>query len=319
MSDIRLSIVRTLTWFDLFHIPITPFECWRYLWVEQAIQTKISFAEVEHELRSMSEQGFVCEELGMWRLKESDTTSANRLENARVAIAKRRRALRAARLLRHLPFVRFVGLGNTLALGVANKGNDIDLLIVLKHNRLFIGRLIVTAVIHALRWRRHDQHIANRLCLSFYLDDKHLGIESLAYSDDPYLVYWVASLFPLMGSVTYREFLLHNAWINKYLPNYHIPESLEESKLKFAFSCEPSRVMPVVEFVADIFFSWWAESLARVLQLNRIRRNRHTRLGDGTTAVVATNGVLKFHESDRRQQLAAEFRARLAAHSNPVL
>jgi hypothetical protein len=53
------------------------------------------------------------------------------------------------------------------------------------------------------------------------------------------------------------------------------------------------------------------ERLARRFELWRIASHRESRLGDGTTAVVASNHVLKFHENDQRPALAQAFRQAL--------
>lgn len=319
MSELRSAILKTLTWFELFRYPLTAFECWRYLWVESAGWRAVSLAEVARELEAMTKQGLVQENLGMWQLVGSTTTGEARLAAARDALDKRRRAFRAARFLRHLPYVRLVGLGNTLALGVAKPGSDIDLLIVVKRGRLFVGRLIVTTALHLLKWRRHGNHIADRLCLSFYLDDNHLSLKKLAYADDPYLAYWVATLVPLLGASAYQSFLNSNSWVSDRLPNSRAARGSFKAETCFAWPCEPSAFSRVSEIFFELALGWWLEPVARRLQLRRIRRNTHTRLGDGTTAVVVADGVLKFHESDRRQELAREFRHRLAALANPVL
>ncbi len=307
MDTLSVAVINTLAWFELVGYPLTYAECWRYLWGGTVRATP---GQVRTMLNDLTARGVAAAEDGMWSLAGSGTTLAHRSEQARIAIGKRRRAYRGARLLAHLPFVRFVGLGNTLALGLARPTSDIDLLIVFKSGRMFLGRLLVTLVLHLIGWRRHGTKISNRLCLSFYLDDEHLNLKELAYDDDPYLTYWVATLIPLVGSATYAALVGDNKWVHERLPNW--PGGFGTLA---AYEPRPG----VIERLLGGAIGDWCEAVARRYQLARISRRRGSRLGDGTTAVVVAPGVLKFHESDRRPELTAAFRARLATLGNHVL
>lgn len=312
MSPFTSAVLRTLAWFDMFGYPLTLLECWRYLYIPHGGEDAFSPVtpwQVQELLEQLRQQGAVEVDLGHWRLSGSGATTAARLAGARIAIGKQHRAMAGARWLRYIPFVRFVGLGNTLALGVARAGGDIDLLIVLRRGRLFLGRLIITAVLHLRRWRRHHGRVHNRLCLSFYLDDQHLNLAPLAYREDVYLTYWAATLVPLTGAATYGEFVASNFWVSEALPNW---SSAGARAVCTPLPDQPAWSARVLEVILDVLVGWWAEPLARALQLRHMKRRRGSRLGDGTTAVVVSDGVLKFHESDRRLELAAAYRQRLA-------
>ena len=306
MTSLEQAVLSTLSWFDLWRQPLTGFECWYYLWDEAGSNKTCSASDVLKSLEGLQKNDLVKSELGFWQLSASPSYKAERLERARYSIAKRRRAQLAAKLLRALPFVRLVALANTLAIEGAKPESDIDLFIIIRHGRLYLGRLIVTALIQALGWRRHGQQVADRLCLSFYITDDQLNLRLLAYDDDPYLAYWLASLYPLGDSQVIENLLKANAWVKDLIPNRFkvLDFTNKNEQINSWFK----------KFMEKLLVGWFGdtlESAAKKLQHYLIHRHHHSRLGDGTTAVVVSDSVLKFHESDQRPELASAWRAKL--------
>lgn len=313
-SSLAAALIKTLAWFSLTSYPLTSFECWRYLFTDGAPLPKVSPGGVASALERLSAAGVVRGQDGFWWLASAATSVEHRLAQSRIAIAKRRRALGGARLLSFVPFIQFVGLGNTLALGAARPGSDIDVLIITRRGRLFLGRLLATLAIHLCGWRRHGARIADRICLSFYLAETQLGLAPLAYADDAYLTFWLASLVPLLGGGVYASLAAANAWVTKTLPNWRGRALTPDA----AQACQPvamgrSRLGVGLERIVEVAAGGWGEAAARAFQLKLIKRHRRSRLGDGSKAVVVTGEVLKFHESDRRPELTLEFRRRLAS------
>lgn len=310
-SPLETALIKTLTWFSFMHYPLTTFECWRYLYADGAQLPAVTPGEVASALERLLSAGRADGSGGFWWLAGADVTLQGRLRHARQAICKRRRALLAARLLRLVPFVCFVGLGNTLAFGIANPDSDIDVLIVLRRGRIFLGRLLATLAVQLAGWRRHGLHVVNRVCLSFYITESALDLAPLKYDDDPYLTYWLASLVPLFGEETYAKLVTANSWLASALPNWRgLRLAGGASQAAHPVVLPRSRLVATLESFLQFLVGSWGEALARRFELALIRRHRDSRLDDGTRAVVVTNEVLKFHESDRRVELAAAFRQR---------
>ena len=307
MTALERAILSTLSWFDLWRQPLTTFECWYYLWDEDGAAVASKPGDIYSSLLNLLKLGAVKNERGFWQLASSPAYAAERLARARWSIPKRRRAQRAAKLIMSLPFIRWVALANTLAAEGAGPESDIDLLIVVQPGRLYLGRLLVTALTQLLGWRRHGRHVTNRICLSFYIAADNLNIKSLAYADDPYLIYWLASLYPLVNSSIEPELLQANSWIRAFIPHRFEVDNLVKGWLNSAENKGLARVTEraLARGLGNVIEYW-----ARQFQLYLIKRHRDSRLGDGSTAVVVNDSMLKFHESDQRPQLAASWRAR---------
>ena len=68
--------------------------------------------------------------------------------------------------LQLVPFVRGVGVGGSHTLGFPKPESDIDLLIILDPEFLFLGRLLVTLYFQLTGYRRHGAKIRDRFCLN---------------------------------------------------------------------------------------------------------------------------------------------------------
>ncbi len=103
----------------------------------------------------------------------------------------------------------------------ARRDSDIDLFIITSANRLYLTRFLITLVLTVMRLRRHGKKVIDRLCLSFYVSEDSLEFEQIKVGEkDPYLVYWMANLFPLYDRGGYDEFLAKNSWLKNNLPNH---------------------------------------------------------------------------------------------------
>jgi hypothetical protein len=316
LTAVEKSLLRTLVWFDLLHYPLTETECWYYLYQAPADLVEVNLIQIESALKSLLKAGRVESLDGFWQLAGSHLSRTARFERARWAIAKRQRAVKGAKLMSYLPWVRFVGLVNTVALEVPSQASDIDLFIILQPGRLWLGRLVVVLAAHLRGWRQYGRQVRDRLCLSFFVTADQLKLQSLAYSDDPYLKFWIASVVPLLDVGIYRQWQRENEWITESLPN--IKSVWQRSNdltpnLALVEQTAPSNYSQrLVEKLFSGSFGDWCERWAENLQRPRLERYLGTKLNDGSGAVVITKQVMKLHLNDRRLKFASDWRQKLA-------
>lgn len=205
-----------------------------------------------------------------------------------------RKAKRWRFLFKILPFVKSVAVCNNLALNNATEKSDIDLFIITKRNRMFLARLIATAILHSLRLRRHGRKIAGRFCLSFWLSEDKMDFESLQIDkEDIYLAFWMKSLKPITGYEIFKKFMQINCkWLSGYFHCYQ----KADSKSEIAVNEEKSLLAPIDNFIGKY-------------QLKRIEQRKKL-LPDGR-GINASCGMLKFHDNDRRYEFREEFLKRI--------
>jgi predicted nucleotidyltransferase len=114
--------------------------------------------------------------------------------------------------LRFFPGIRAAAVCNSVALGTAEKGSDIDLLIITASGKLWTARIFSTLFFQMIGMRRHRKKIAGRFCLSFFVTKEALCFEKIAIKPkDPYLAFWVSTLVPIFGKESFETILKKNS------------------------------------------------------------------------------------------------------------
>lgn len=286
------AVYRTVAYFDAFRYPLTAFEIWKFL-LEPPEAVSL------HHVRTLLETSpFLRKKFVHWRGFYSlrDTPEFVRERGVRFvdAVRKYKKARRYARFIARLPYVKAVAICNSLAFFHTTKTSDIDLFIVSEPGRVWTTRLLTTLPARLFRLRPGEAK-RDPICLSFFADEKHLQFASLkAQERDPYLAYWIATLVPLSGDEAFRKLREDNAWVREVLPHL-----------------EP--VSPSPQYQITPSFSWpWAffsERFARKVQEYRLPPEI-VRIMNVDTRVVVHDGILKFHENDRRAYYAQKLRYR---------
>lgn len=279
------SLFKTLAYFAFFSFPLTPFELWK--WCDTA---DVTLFEVESILSSSSwlvERGMKNDE-GFFGIGEVSVWREERLQRVTNALRKHRRAERFVWFARFLPWVKMIAVCNSLAFSFTNDESDIDLFVVTKRGRIWSTRLILTGVLALFRLRPGERK-RDPLCLSFFAAEDSLDFSSIKIGqDDPYLTFWIATLSPVFDPDDMMSHLrAANGWIRQSLPRTKRVQRASSSVVRSWMT------LPDVSF-----FERYAE---------RMQRNRFPPLirsmMNVDTRVVVTDGMLKFHHNDRRQEI----------------
>lgn len=293
-------MLRTLAFFDLFDHPLTRYEL--YAWMQR--ERWCSWDTFCMELVGLESEGRVRSIDGMVMLAGREQLVETRRGRQAVVARNMKRAIRTARLLRSVPFVEMAAVCNRLSVGHPHEESDIDVFIVIHDGRLWFGRLLVTAMVHLFGLRRHGNHIAGRVCLSFYLTPKAAALDAIALRDydDVYLRYWVTHLTPLFARRGVMEdFWRANTWAHKALHQTPRPAPFLNGRVPI--------VVRIVEWLLSGWIGNLCEQVSRAVQLQRMGSSAVGR----DTAIVISDIMLKFHENDRRQWYAEEWATHLRA------
>ena len=194
-------------------------------------------------------------------------------------------------------FYKAVFVCNTLAFGWPDASSDIDLFVVARRNRLFTTRFFLTLLAQLAGRRRHGEHVAGRLCLSFFVDERAKNLHTIALpGGDPYLAFWLQTLQPVFGSA--GKIHTANAWAGKAWPT--LSTRAASSSRKNWLGC-------LLEKVLSGRCGNWIEARLASVQLAKIKRSSAGKKRSLTTAVIANKQMLKFHESDARARLKKEW------------
>jgi hypothetical protein len=297
MKSLSQAILRTLTYADIFDYPLTADEiCW--FLISEKKQNEIRRAsntqdDIKKELAKKSHfLSPISYHDGFYFLKGRKKTIDLRKKREQWSQKKLQIALRVARWLRLIPWIKMVAVTGALAMKNADQKDDIDLLVVTNKNRLWLSRLLVVFLVELIAQRRHpgDKDVRNKICLNMFLDEAHLKIPKK--EQDLFTAHEVVQLNPLWDKdEVYQKFLRVNQWVEKYLPNF------------FKWRMTNGYVSPKELIHYPLSIINFSERFARQTQLWYMSSRR-------TTEVVEP-GRVRFHPQDCREWILEKYHKRL--------
>lgn len=309
MDSVARATLATVAYFDLFQVPLTALEAWRNLfWLEKGIPPGLG--DVETAIARLVADGVLVSQEGYVSLPGGAQASVRLIREAD-ALRKWRRLRFGARLLSAVPFLTGIAAVNTLPIGAARRDSDIDVLLVARAGRLYTMRFIAVALATVFGLYRSGTHVADRLCLSFSVSDRALGMAPLAKAGgDPYLQFWAANVHVVAerGRV-FDAFWRANAPLLAALPNARLR--------RLPHLARPLRVLALLRDLAERLLAGSlgdrVERWSRDFQMRRFAANTGSRARRGGTDVVITEDMLKFHERDRREEVRLRWAQKRAA------
>lgn len=311
------GIVQALVFYDMFDYPLTLTELSKYLQDNEGRLAGQHFDLSEIVLAFKHRESLkrkVAEAEGFYFLRGRAGLVEQRLNRHRGALPRWKKAVRLIRLLSGVPFLKMVALCNMFPIETPRAESDIDVVIIAQHGRLWLVRVLVTVLIALTGQWRHKK-VAGKICLSFFISDRHLDLQKL-YQDkniwlkkDPYLLNWIALLFPVYDrDGTAEKFWAANQWIKQYLPQGYLTRGVS---LRQAGAGAGTRAWQKWwEFVWGGRFGDWLERTTKWWQWEYMKAR-----GDPewlkNPNVIRSDEVLKFHEIDRREYFRRKFEERL--------
>ncbi len=283
--------IATIAFFDQFDYPLTRVELERWQLLDAALPYAVS-SHMEQNIET--NQGF-------YFLQGNNHIVQSRKNRYIHADSKYRKACAFARMIKFVPFIRLLAVCNTLAYNNARRDSDIDVFIVVEKNRLWLSRFVITVIAQLTRMRRHGKKITDRVCLSFYVTTDQLDFESITNKPhDPYFLFWMLQLVPILDiNGTFETFIHANVWLRRYVahPQSMVPSSQRSVPDSFASK-------KIRGFFEKVLFGSLGDilnSLAKLFEQALIKQHKDSRAWDADTAVIVSDTMLKFHESDQRE------------------
>jgi predicted nucleotidyltransferase len=288
------GLVSTLAFFAIYDLPLTAERIWQLLY-----RTEATLSQVQAELADLVRSGSVVSQNGLYALKSWDEA---RYDANQEEIDKRwQRVERYRRILSLIPFVESMAVINSMAMGNADSESDIDFFVITKPKRLYFVRTLVILLFKLLGVYKTRDKMNQQFCFGFYLASDRLGLDWLVLpGEDPYLVYWMATILPLFGQKIYEHFIKENKWLYSSFPNFRTQQRLGQLKSQKFFR-RFKRLLEMILWLPAIIL----EPLLRWVHI------RHTyRLPENswpTSSTVANRWVVKLHALDPRKDLRKKY------------
>lgn len=292
------SILKTISYFDLFDFPLTAEEVYDYLWEERGASEN----EIKNELDALVVGGKLETMESYYFLPARKELVERRNRAAAEGEKKLRKAKFAVKLISGIPFLKAIFVCNSVAAETSNKNSDIDFFIIGREGRLWFVRFFSNLILKIFNLRTGKRQSADRVCLSFFVDDKHLDLSGLRIvNDDVYLTYWLRQLYPVYDPENYLEKVhSENVWTREYIrPVKNLPSSeIVKDKLK-----------KVLEDLLSRSYGDWYEKIFKNIQYPKLRSELKKKAELQDKSVVISDIILKFHETDARAEIRARWQA----------
>jgi hypothetical protein len=200
------SILKVLTYFDLFNYPVSAEE------IEFFLDHPVSKEELLNILDQLVNNKFIFRLEEFYSLQDNPALRERRKKGNLRARSMLTRANRIARFLYRFPYVRGVGISGSLSKNFADEKADMDFFIITSRNRLWIARTIMH-LFKKFTFLFGRQHW---YCMNYYIDEEALRIEEQNIFTATELI----TLMPVCGNGTMDKFFRTNDWAINYFPNY---------------------------------------------------------------------------------------------------
>ncbi len=282
MDYAEKSILKTLSYSDIFDFPLNKDE----LWISLIGERKTTRKEFEKALKKLA--GKIKHMHGYYCLRGNEKILQTRKNNLPEVEKKLKIAGKAATYLSLIPTILFVGISGGLAIRDVTKEDDIDFFIITKKGKLFTTRfwILVILGITGLRRSRSDKNPANKICVNLLIDETQLLWET--DKRDLYVAHEIFQVKPLFErNNTYTKFLESNNWIKRYFQNSSNLEkkNIIEINIKKNYMKKISSIL-----INSLSF----ETLMRFMQIVYMKRS------EGRKSIKKTS--LVFHPNDYRIQ-----------------
>ncbi|MCR4280004.1 MAG: hypothetical protein NUV82_01095 [Candidatus Komeilibacteria bacterium] len=287
MNSTRQAILETLTFFDIFDYPLTKWQLEHWLW--KAAAAGEQYDEVLTELLAA---GKIESHWGFYYLPGRRAIVEIRQHRYMLAQLKFRVARRYARLFSFFPYIRFIGVCNTLAYNNAQDDSDIDFFVVVEPGHIWTARILTAGWLKLWHKRPTLLRSRNRICLSFFITTDKMNLQAVALPDDIYLPYWLIQLVPLFddGDI-YNRILKGNKWVKELVPNFIAYQTNPVRRIN------DGRGKKLFRRVLEFIF----HPLEKISQRTQLKL-MPLELREGVSpAVIVNDDLLKLHANDRRQ------------------
>lgn len=210
--DLTGSILRVLTYFDIFQYPLTENEISLFLGQTSSAKELSQGLQFLHDHQQIYLfENFYC-------LRPDPSLAQKRLKDNCRAERLLSKAVRISRFLYRFPFVRGIGISGSLSKNVADENADIDYFIITASNRLWISRTLLHLFKKCTFITGHQHYY----CMNYFIDEDALTIPEQNFFTAMELV----TLIPVCGTPVLNKFYSANGWTRWFFPNLNPKERL---------------------------------------------------------------------------------------------
>lgn len=219
------NIIFTIAYYNALDYRPTTFYIWKNLIAINGQKQKVSFLDITEGLKLLEEKKEIFLKNGIWSVSKMDKNDEQKsnaykiqIQKNKISTAKIKQAEKWAQTLNWLPYLRGLMLTGTLAMKRGGVSSDWDVLVVLRQDRIWLGRFILSVWLEFIHKRRHGKYVRDRFCLNQFMVDNKLEFqERNEFAANEILV----SQQLLGPDNLNKQFVQENKkWVKEFKPNF---------------------------------------------------------------------------------------------------
>jgi hypothetical protein len=207
MHSLEISILKVVTYFDVFSYPLTLDEIIFFL--DQPATAK----DISPVLKRLVKARQLYQFNNFYSVTNDNSLIKWRIKGNKLAASHIKKAMRVATFLSWLPYIRGIAISGSLSKNFADENSDLDFFIITASNRLWIVRILYSMLYKIVS----VAGIKNWFCLNYFIDELDLEVKE----HNIFTAVEVSTLMPLKGATIFKDFFKANDWVYEYQPNYH--------------------------------------------------------------------------------------------------
>jgi hypothetical protein len=221
VKDIQQNILKVVSYFDIFHYPITVDE------IKYFLNLPINAPLFNDAIELLLLEKMIFKIDDFYSLQNDRFLIERRFKGNKLAAKQMINASRAAKILSHFPYIRALAISGSLSKNFADEKTDIDFFIITSANRLWIARTIM----HLFKKLSFLVGKQDWFCMNYYIDEAAMEISE----KNIFTAMEIITLIPMYGSETIDHFFKSNEWTENYFPGkrYHFQNTIPLKKRFF--------------------------------------------------------------------------------------
>lgn len=232
------SIIKTLSYSDIFEFPLTRNEIYKYY-----IGDRVEKKQIYSVLEEMAKSGIIDKKSNFYFLRGKADNYSKRMKRKYESRRKMLIAENYIKLLSVIPTIKLIGISGSLSMNNCDRRDDIDLFFITSKNSLWFTRLAVNLLllIKGVKRARGDSFGIDRICPNMFLAENDLSIDKNLFT-----AHEISQLKVVMDKDNiYCKFLNKNSWVLKFMPN-SFDKNLINNKIQSGFNKRESGIFKAI-------------------------------------------------------------------------
>ncbi|PKH50790.1 nucleotidyltransferase [Tenacibaculum sp. Bg11-29] len=276
-----MNILKSILYFSIFNYPLSLEEVFRFSDSKEKEETA-------KEILSLEKKGIIYNNNGYYSVLNDKNILTRRLEGNKNAENIMPRAWKIAKFISNFPYIDSVCVSGSLSKGYFDEKSDIDFFIITRKNRIWIARtlLILYKKIFLLNSKKY-------FCVNYFMSSGYLNVDE----KNRFTATEVATLIPLYGEITFKQFLKENKWVYDFFPNLIRKEKSIKTISKSTFT-------KTVEKLLNYKIGDYIEKVFMKITIKKWRdKFNHLPKEDFEIAFKSSENVSKHHPSNFQKKV----------------